>query len=85
VWDRGGKHSKARTIATTNNTGIPRKNSGIPKIGDKKKRPSSQIPFFTYKPLAECGFEARQIRVIRTHPNSPESPNLVIRLFGSPE
>jgi hypothetical protein len=77
-------------------TGIPRKNSGIPKIGDKKKRPTSQIPFFTYKPLAECGFEARQIRVIRTHPNSPESPNSVIRvtriteysvirLFGSPE
>jgi hypothetical protein len=57
-----------------------------PKLVIKKKRPSSQIPFFTYKPLAEFGFEARQIRIIRTHPNSPGSPNSVIRvtiwLFG---
>jgi hypothetical protein len=59
--------------------GIPCKNLGIPKIGDKKSaRPSSQIPFFTYKWLAEFSFEACQIRIIQTHPNSSELPNLVI-------
>jgi hypothetical protein len=42
--------------------------------------PSSQIPFFTAKPLAEFGFEARQIRIIQTHPNSSKLPNLVIRM-----
>jgi hypothetical protein len=50
-----------------------------PKLVIKKSaRPSSQIPFFTYKRLAEFSFEARQIRIIQTHPNSSELPNLVI-------
>jgi hypothetical protein len=56
--------------------GIPSKNLGIPKIG-KKKCTSSQIPFFTYKPLTKFGFEACQIWIIQTHPNSSELPNLV--------
>jgi hypothetical protein len=45
-----------------------------------KKVPSSQIPFFTYKLLAKFCFEACQIRIIRTHPNSSELPNLVIQV-----
>jgi hypothetical protein len=53
---------------------------GIPKIGKKGERPLSQIPFFTYKPLAKFDFEACQTWIIQTHPNSSESPNLVIRV-----
>jgi hypothetical protein len=43
-----------------------------PKLVIEQKCPSSQIPFFTYKPLTKFGFEACQIRIIRTHPNSSE-------------
>jgi hypothetical protein len=67
------------TFDTSPWAGMPHKNLGIPKIGDKKV-PSSQIPFFTYKLLAKFCFEACQIRIIRTHPNSSELPNLVIQV-----
>jgi hypothetical protein len=41
----------------------------------------SDVPFFTYKLLTEWfGFEARQIRIIRTH--APNSPERQIQLFG---
>jgi hypothetical protein len=43
-----------------------------------KKCLSSQIPFFTYKPLTKFGFEAHQIWIIQTHRNTPKSPNSVI-------
>jgi hypothetical protein len=57
----------------------------------KRKCPSSQIPFFTHKLLAEFGF--KQLLPNLDHPNSSKLPNsvirvtqiteyLVIRLFG---
>jgi hypothetical protein len=49
-----------------------------------RKAPSSQIPFFTDKPLAEFGFEAHQIQIIQTHPNSFKLPNLVIWMSKEP-
>jgi hypothetical protein len=57
-----------------------------PKLVIEQKCPSSQIPFFTYKPLTKFAFEACQIWIIQTHPNSSKliriHLNHQIWLFG---
>jgi hypothetical protein len=61
--------------------GIIRKNSGIPKIGNKKSAHQARFPSSPINGSPNSVFSNyRQIRIIRTHWNSSESPNLVIRV-----
>jgi hypothetical protein len=61
--------------------GILRKNSGIPKIGDKKSAHQARFPSSPINRSPNSVFsDYRQIRIIRTHRNSSESPNSVIRV-----
>ncbi len=60
---------------------ILRKNSGIPKIGDKKSAHPARFPSSPINRSPNSVFsDYRQIRIIRTHRNSSESPNSVIRV-----
>jgi hypothetical protein len=63
------------------------KNLGIPKIGNNKSAhqarfhssPINRSPNSVWKLTKFC-LEAHQIWIIRTHPNSSKSPNLVIQV-----
>jgi hypothetical protein len=69
------------TTSIHDNTGILRKNSGIPKIGDKKSAHQARFHSSHINRSPDSGFsDYRQIWIIRTHPNSSESPNSVIRV-----
>jgi hypothetical protein len=50
----------------------------LTKIRESPKLVIKKAPIKPDSPLAKCCFEAHQIRVIQTHLNSPESPNLVV-------
>jgi hypothetical protein len=62
-----------------NRSRILRKNSGIPKIGDKKSAHQARFQSSPINCLPNLVFSNYcQIWIIRTHPNSSEFPNSVI-------